>query len=133
MATTTLETLWINLASDLSQFLTFPYMTALGSQPTIQISSDPYAGGNIRKTRQKGYKASLSVTLQAVTPAQRVLLEFDADNGGWLGETVCVRDDRGRKFYGYWGDSPPQITEYPTTDECDVTLTFTQITHSETV
>lgn len=134
MASVILSALVINLASDVdAEPLTFRFGSGVTSAPSITISSSVYSGGNVRKTRQPGYQAKLSATVQAVTPAQRVLLEYSSDDPftpGWLGETCCIRDFRGRKFYGYW--DAPSIAEHGYNGECDVQLTFTQISYSET-
>lgn len=125
MASVTLGALWLNLRSDDSQAMSFQYVTALGSQPGMQISSATYADGNARMSWTDGYQAKLSVTLVAIAQGDRQRLELNAAQGGWLGELVWVRDDRGRLFCGYW--DPPQVTEHQYNAECDVQLTLTQV------
>lgn len=126
MATVTLDTLWLNLVSDLSQCWSFPLMSGLQSQPASNVTSRQYAGGNTRMVTVKGRQSVLPVTLLALDAADRQTIEFDL-----LGVLLCVRDDRGRKFYGYYTN--PQVTEHQYDDECDVTVTFTEVTYSEAV
>lgn len=130
MATVTLTAIWFNLASNPSRRLVLPYAT-LSVQPDINVDSIVYAGGNVRKVTQPGYQTKLSIDAQAVTAAQRQLLELPPSQGGWLGETVAVRDHRGRKYHGWW--DPPRIDEHRYNSECDVQLTFTSVTWSEAV
>ena len=53
----------------------------------------------------------------------------------WLedhtGETVLVRDDRGRKFYGSYFQ--PATAEHPYNTEGDVTVSFTEVSFDEAV
>lgn len=126
MVVCTLRTLWLTLASDPTQSRSFTYMTGLSSTPTVQVSTRLYAGGNYRQVTMKGRQSGLPVTLTACTAEDRQVIEFD-----WLGKLLCVRDDRGRKFYGSYGQ--PQIAEHPYNGECDITVTFVETTVSEAV
>lgn len=128
MASVTLTGIWVSLAADPSQSLFLPYGKGLQAQPSNRVATVVAADGTVFKTRQPGYQAKLTGNAQAVTPQQRDQLEYPAP-AGWLGETVCIRDHRGRKFYGYW--DPPQIAEHDYNDECDVSFTFNQITWVE--
>jgi hypothetical protein len=126
MASVTLTRLWLNLASDPSRSWSFAYITGLQSQPAIGASSAPYAAGNYRMSGTPGRQSQLPVTLTAVSRYDRYALEFELPK-----QLLCVRDDRGRKFYGYY--SNPQATEHLYNDECDMTLTFLEVAYSETL
>lgn len=125
MASVTLTEVWLNLKTDDSQTRSFAYVSSFTSQPAMAISSAVYADGNARMSWVIGYQAKVTVTLLAVSGTDRRLFEFPAAAGGWLGELVWFRDDRGRKFCGYF--DPPQITEHGYNSECDVQLAFTQV------
>ncbi len=131
MASVSFDSIVFNLAADLSQTLTFAAGSSYQPKPSNTVSSDVYAAGNSRRTRSPGWQYGFAVNLQAVTPAQRALLELPAELGGWLGETVCFRDYQGRKHYGFW--DAPQISEHSYNRECDVSLSFTSITWTEAV
>jgi len=89
MAVLNLETAWVNLASDLSQSL------ALWSADWSDGRSVPgdvrtYAGGRRRVVSRAGKLRNLSVTFPTVTGAQVETLV------GWAGQTILLRDKRGR-------------------------------------
>lgn len=127
MATTVnLTALWINLASDLSQAWSFDLVTSLQMQPVVNTAARRYAGGNYRMFTTPGRQAVMPVTIRALDADQRTLLEVTLP-----GVLLCVRDNTGRKFYGFYAN--PQITEHTYNDECDITLTFQQVTVSEAV
>jgi hypothetical protein len=126
VATVTLGTLWLNLASDLSQSWSFPMLSSLQSSPTVNTTSRLYAGGNYRQVTTPGRQSSLAVTVSAATADDRQALEFDL-----VGVLLCVRDDRGRKFYGFYTN--PQVAEHQFDAECEIALTFAEVTVSEAV
>lgn len=131
MASVSFTAVVVTLAKDQTQSAWFDYVTGLQASPQMQISSQVYADGQPRMSWSEGYQTKLSCTVLAVTPAQRTLLELPESRGGWLGETVIVRDDRGRKFSAYF-DPPTQITEHQYNGECDVQLTFTEVRYIDT-
>ena len=128
MAKLTLDRIWVTLAADAPagqpQSMAFRYVSSLSSTPQFTVSSQVYADGKPRMSWVDEYQTKLPVTLLCVTPADRNRLEFPASMGGWLGEPVWVRDDRGRKFSGYI-ESPQSINEHLYNGECDVQVTFT--------
>ena len=130
MASVQFTAVVITLAKDQGQCAWFEFASSLQVQPQMQISSAVYADGQPRMSWSEGYQTKLSCTLSAVTADQRVLLELPASRGGWLGETVIVRDDRGRKFSAYF--DPPQITEHQYNGECDIAVTFTEVRYIDT-
>lgn len=123
MAAVTLRTLWLNDADDLSDFQAFPLMNGLSLSPQQDVTIGKYAGGRLRVSRMPGTAQQASVTLPTCTPDQREWVEAK------IGALLCVRDDRGRKFYAVYAN--PQITEHPYDGNCDITLTLSEATHSE--
>lgn len=125
MATVTLTTLWLNDATDLTDYRSFPLMNQLRATPQTPGEVRLYANGRFRSIKRAGAQQQLAATLAAC----------DRDQVDWIeahaGRLLLVRDDRGRKFYGtYYG---PTIDEHPYDDEADVTLTLVEISHSEAV
>lgn len=121
-----LTTLWLGLVSDPAQARSFPYLSAASSQPKVQATARLYAGGNTRMVRRRGRQSGQQFTLLGCDAAQRQLIEFD-----WLGQLLAVRDDRGRKYFGFYVD--PQITEHAYNGDCDISITVTEVTRSEAV
>lgn len=124
--TVTLSTLWLSDARDLTQVESFPYLSALGSTPTVGVTSTLYAAGNTRMLTTPGRQSNLAVTLLACTADQRQRIEFD-----WLGVPLVVRDDRARRFWAYYNSV--QVTEHQYDDECDITLTLIEFSHTDAV
>lgn len=125
MPSVTLQTLWLNLATDLTDYQSFQFMSALGSSPQQNVAINSYAGGRQRAIRTPGTAQQLGATLPACTPGQRAWLEQHA------GELMCARDDRGRKFYGLY--TSPSTAEHQYNDEADVDITINEVTVTEVV
>lgn len=83
-----------------------------------------YANGRRRAVARAGRLRT--VVLQAEVLRNRVLLDALRD---WEGQTVLLRDPRGRKVYGVFYDL--EIDENITTDLAIVSLTLTETTVSE--
>jgi hypothetical protein len=125
MATVTLQTLWLNLASDPSQSWSFPLLASLTSSPSIDIQTQQTADGSFRASTTPGRQGSVQCTVRCADSTQRQALEVTL-----LGELLCIRDNVGRKFYGMI-DSKPSISEHAYNDQCDISLSFTEFTHDE--
>lgn len=127
MASVTLTSLWLNLASDLSQFRSFPLMAGLRIATEQPGEVRQYASGRRRLVR-KAPTAARAVTL--------VLPQCDRDQIAWLegnaGQLVLARDDRGRKVWGtYFTVSVDEAQGDPTAG--DVVIALAEVTHSEVV
>lgn len=125
MATVTLWTLWLNDTLDPSDWMSFPFMSALGSSPQQDVAISRYAGGRARASTTAGVLQQLTATLPACSPEQRVWAESHA------GRLLCARDDRGRKFFGVYTN--PTVDEHQYNDDCDIGLTINEVSHSEAV
>lgn len=85
------------------------------------------AGGRVRVVRRAGAAREWSLRLDFLSREQVRWLESH------VGELLCVRDVRGNKVFGvYLG---VQVDDVPMPDglPADVSLTVTEITHSEAV
>lgn len=125
MATVTLSTVWLNLASDPTVYLSLPTMASL----TIATGQDGevrrLANGRLRLVKRAGQARSASVDIEGAT---RTEVDWLEDH---VGDLVCVRDDRGRKFFGvYMGVDADEIRG---NDYANVSLALTEVTHSEVV
>ena len=136
MASVTLTTLWLNVASDLSDYMSFPQMNALTDAPMVPWSGSTsstsgqvrlYADGTLRAVVQPGYQKSVTVTLYGCTPAQVAWL--DLQNQGNV--TLLARDDVGRRFYcSFYTYS---AVRHPYDANADVTLTLLQMSGTDQV
>ena len=124
-ASVTLSTVWINLASTLSNYQAFPLMSALQVDTNQPGEVRTYAGGRLRLVTTAGVARTATVTL----------LECSRDQINWLqsvvGQTVLVRDDRGRKIWGTF--LQPKVAENQYAQTGDVTLVINEITYVEAV
>jgi len=89
VATVLLEKAWMNLASDLSQSLAL-WSADWSDNRSVPGDVHTYAGGRRRVVSRAGKMRNLSVTFPVITSAQWETLV------GWAGETVLLRDKRGR-------------------------------------
>lgn len=125
MATVTLGTVWLNLASDPSVSLSLPTMATL----TINTGQDGevrrLANGRLRLVKRAGQARSASVDIEGAT---RTEVEWLEDH---VGDLVCVRDDRGRKFFGVY--MAVDADEIRANDYANVSLALVEVTHSEVV
>ena len=116
----TLSTVWINLASTLSNYQSFPQMSTLSVDTNQPGQVRTYAGGRLRLVTTAGVARTAAVTRDQINWLQSV-----------VGQTVLVRDDRGRKIWGTF--LTPKVTENQHNGNGDVTLTINEITYSEAV
>jgi hypothetical protein len=123
-ASTTLKTVWINLASDLSQYQSFSYMSALKVQTDQPGEVRRYAGGRMRIVRRANTVARLiTCTLPQCTRAQIAWLETN------VGQLMCFRDDRGRKVWAAYLSMPVDENQYNT--DGNITLALSEVTHTD--
>ncbi len=121
-----LRTVWLNDASNLDDKISLPSMSALEVATTAEGSVRQYASGRRRViTRgQAGKTASLSVV-----GADRATVTWLENH---VGELLCVRDDRGRKFYGVY--FAVGVAEHgPSKVYGNLSLEIQQVTFSEAV
>lgn len=125
VAAVQLTGIWINVAADPSNYRSFPYVTAYSPSTQVQAQPRILANGRERVVRRAGVSTPMSVTFETT--------QADVD---WLnsvvGETVCVRDDVGRKMFGYF-DSVPVTEDTVDRDRPVVTLQIRSLSYSEAV
>lgn len=136
MASVTLATLWLNNVLSMSDYMSFPLMSALSDAPAVgdmmaSIDSSVitpirlYANGNLRAVNPVGSQRMLTATLPACTPTQMIWLV------GHKALTLLVRDDRGRRFWAqYFGYT---ANEHQYDLNTDVSLVLTELTYSDAV
>lgn len=120
-----LHTLWLNLVSDPSQRQHFDLMNAMQVTTTQLGEVRRYASGRQRSVRQAGRTRAITATLPACSVEQ---IKWLQDNQG---ETLCIRDDRGRKLWGVYYSLP--VDEHRYNGEADVTLALSEVTRVEGV
>lgn len=126
MASVTLDTVWINLASDPSDYRSFPLMSALNVTPTQPGEVRQLASGRARLVlKAGGVKHTISASLPLLDRTDVEWLEARA------GQIVCVRDDRGRKVWAAYLSSPTDENQGLAT--ADVSLSLTEVTHTDVV
>ncbi|HET6916585.1 MAG TPA: hypothetical protein VFH56_10900 [Acidimicrobiales bacterium] len=126
--TVTLSAFFLNLASDPTDFVAFEYVTQTQPQTSTGLSVRAMANNRRRAVRTGGVDMSASWALDKVTPAQVAWLEQH------VGETMCVRDDVGRKWFGVYTSVQPDEDLYPDRrGEGKFTLSLQQISHSQAV
>lgn len=118
-----LHTLWLNVAANPSTRQRFPMMSAL--QVTTSQTGDVrrYASGRLRSVRQAGKTRAISATLPSCSREQIAWLEK------YQGETLCIRDDRGRKLWGVYYSLP--VDEHHYNIEGDVSLALSEVSKVE--
>ena len=122
MALITLTKLWINLAE------TGESVAAQSNSRTANRSSEgdvrQYAGGRQRAVTTVGLQGKYAFTLVRISFAQLRKLEE------WVGQTVCVRDNRGNKFFGVYFSVPWEEPDREP-DEYNCTISLEEVTFVE--
>ena len=121
-----LTTVWLNLASNLSDYQTFPAMSKLEINTKRPGEARLNANGRTRLIRKTSNNRTFSLDLPICTRAQIDWLELH------VGELMLVRDDRKRKVWCVYFDVPVTETSADT-DSGDVNLSLVEITYSEAV
>lgn len=118
-----LHTLWLNVVADPSVRMRFDYMSALTVTTAQPGEVRRYASGRLRSVRQVGRTRAVAATLPGLELEQVRWLER------YQGETVCVRDDRGRKLWGVYYSLP--VEEHQYNDGASVSLSLSEVTRVE--
>jgi hypothetical protein len=124
MATIDLNEAWVHLATDLATYVRLP-IRDLEATPTRRVEAREYASGRVRRVSQPTRVTSVTVRSRLVDRATVATLD------GWTGETVMLRDARGRKLWGFYRYL--DIIEHAWTDRADVVFELLSITHDEAV
>lgn len=125
MTTLTLAKCWINLATT-GEAVSAQREDDSADTRTVAGRIGTYSGGRQRAITQEGIGGTWQVSLRQVPYADTEKLR------SWMGQTVLVRDNRGRKEYGV-------ILEVPRSgwkeqlDTYDVALTLQLVTYDENV
>lgn len=116
--------LWLNDAANLADCQAFTWVS--GTTPNIEVRAEvrALANGRLRMVSRAGRVASTTWNLTRISRPQVDWLEAHA------GRLVCVRDDRGRKFYGVYLSVPVDEPNW-TKARASTQLTLQQVTHSE--
>ena len=124
-ATATLTTVWLNLASDPTQYRSFPGMSSLRVTTSPLGGVRIYANGRTRIVLRAGVPRTLVLTLPECSRDQISWLETNA------GQLMLVRDHAGRKIWAAYFQMPVDENRYNTSGL--VTLTLDEVTHSEVI
>lgn len=125
MASVTITTVWLALASDLSQAVGIPVVTQVNMQPQTLGETRRY-GKRIRGiTSAGGTQRTVALAFDDCTPALVAQLR------AWDGQVLLYRDMTGEKMFGWY--LGPQISWHPYDTHASVSLTFSEITVSEVV
>ena len=121
-----LSTVWMNLASDLSDCRSFSMLSSLRPVKAKPGSVNTNASGRQRLIRKAGGGFTFALTLPQLTRDQINWLDLH------IGELMLFRDDRGRKVWCTYFSNP--IDE----DSADIgfgdgSLSLVEVTHSEIV
>lgn len=123
MVQVVLRTVWLNLASDLSQVLAVPFVSQINYTPSSPGEDRMYGAGRYRSVEGGATQRRVALAFQACTPDEVVLILR------WDRMILLYRDDLGTKIYGSYRG--PQINRHPYDKNADVTLNFTEKTVSE--
>ncbi len=97
-----------------------------GDEYSVAARVQTYAGGRQRGITTQGVAGTWSVRLRGVAVADTEKLRT------WLGQTVLIRDNRGRKMYGLLS-SVPRSTWKEQLDLYDVVVAIQLVTVDEAV
>jgi predicted 3-demethylubiquinone-9 3-methyltransferase (glyoxalase superfamily) len=125
MSGVVLRTVWLNLAADPAQAMAFPFMSSLSVNTEQQGEVRQLANGRRRVVRRAGKGRSVELSLPNCTREQVAWLEDR------LGQTMCIRDDRGRKLFGAY--FALAVSEHRYNSEADVSVTCSEVSHSVAV
>lgn len=126
MSTVALTTVWLNLASDPSDYKQLVSTSGLTRLQATPAEVRALAGGRFRLIRHGSQSWTWGVSLPFCTRAEVDWLEAKE------GLTVCARDDLGHKFFAVWTSTPVAESTF-SDDEAAVEITLQEITYSEVV
>jgi hypothetical protein len=124
MASIDLEQVWVHDAGDLASFVRLP-VRELEAAPTRRVEAREYASGRLRRISRPAHHITVSITARLLS--RGMVDRLDA----WTGETLMLRDPRGRKLWGFFRELG--VTEHAWTDRADVAFRFVAITQDEAV
>lgn len=126
MTAITIDSIFINVASNPSDYRSFPLMSALNVTPTQPGEVRQLASGRSRLVlKAGGVKHAISATLPLLDRTDVEWLQSRA------GQLMCVRDDRGRKIWAAYLSLPTDENQGLAT--ADVSLTLAEVSHSDVV
>lgn len=120
-----LDTVWMNDAANPADVIRLRATSGLKRQAMIDGRVQVVAGGGRRVVRRAGLSRTWELALPWASRAQVDWLEAHQ------GRTVTCRDHRGHKVHGVYLDVP--VDENGVTQDGAVTLTLTEVTHTEAV
>lgn len=126
MATLTLDKTWVSLFTTGDSVAGWRTADDDGDEYGVQARVATYAGGRQRGITTEGVSGTWSVSLRGISTADTEKLRT------WLGQTVLVRDNRGRKMWGLLA-TLPRRTWKEQLDLYDVTVTIQLVTVVEAV
>lgn len=122
MARITLRKTWIHLI-DTAVGLSFYTAQERSQSKSIQGEVRTYAGGRQRSVSTIGTRSQVGIQLRQV-------IQTDIDTlTSWFGQTVCVRDHRGRRWFGVF--YALDITDRQKKTLHDVNITIYTVTYTE--
>lgn len=125
MATLNLTKAWINNAAT-GEAVNAQRLADDTDESSIEGRVGTYSGGRRRAITQEGVAATWQITLVQVSYTDTETLR------SWMGETVLVRDNRGRKVYGVVL-AVPRAPWKELLDTYDVALTVQTVSYDENV
>jgi hypothetical protein len=125
MATLNLTKCWINLATT-GESVTAQRIDNGEDTRAVAGRVATYSGGRQRAVTQEGVMGTWPVTLTQVSAADTATLR------SWMGQTILVRDSRGRKEYGVVLEVPRSAWK-DQLDTYDVALTLQLVSYDESV
>lgn len=124
-ASVTLKTVWLNSATNPSDYKSFPMLSELQVTPSIQGSVVPYANDRLRVINRSRVSNEINLTLP----------ECERDQIEWLtahiGQIMCFRDDRGLRIFAAYFAAPRVENSGDTTG--NVTLKLNEVTFTDVV
>lgn len=124
--TVSLSAVFLNSTSDPTDFLALKPISRL--QPNTSQAGEvrPMASGGLRLVKQATKPKSYSVGVTLATRAQIDWIEAH------VGLVLCIRDDRGRKFFGAYLESPVDESVF-SSEYGNVSIQFNEVTYSQAV
>lgn len=127
MVAVNLGAIFLNDVADPSDYLRLVYVRRFSKNPgSVRGEVRRMAGGRTRLVLMEGRDVSWELTFGTTTPEEKEWLVAHT------GRLLCVRDDRGGKFFGAYLESPWDERTW-SKDAENVQLSITELTHSEVV
>ena len=123
MTSVVLSAIWLNVAANPSDRLELEYVGSFSRAAEKPARVNILAGGRRRVVRTAGVARDWSVSFPSCTPEQ---IEWLEDR---IGQTMCVRDDRGHKVFVVFLGVP--VGEHTYNHDGDVSLSLQEISFSE--